>query len=51
MTDMGRDAKLWRVIPGQLELGTMDHIVHVLLGVVFLIGGFLTKADVERAVD
>lgn len=51
MADMGRDAKLWRVIPGQLELGTMDHIVHVLLGVVFLIGGFLTKADVERAVD
>jgi len=51
MADMGRDAKLWRVIPGQLELGTMDHIVHVLLGIVFLIGGFLTKADVERAVD
>ena len=51
MADMGRDAKLWRVIPGQLELGTMDHILHVLLGVVFLIGGFLTKAEVERAVD
>ncbi|HEV2914441.1 MAG TPA: DUF4383 domain-containing protein [Pyrinomonadaceae bacterium] len=51
MADMGRDARLWRVIPGQLELGTMDHIVHVLLGIVFLIGGFLTKADVERAVD
>lgn len=29
-----------------LHLGTMDHIVHILLGVVFLIGGFLTKADV-----
>jgi hypothetical protein len=51
MADMGRDARLWRVIPGQLELGTMDHIVHVLLGVIFLIGGFLTKADVDRAVD
>lgn len=51
MTDMGRDARLWRVIPGQLELGTMDHIVHLLLGIVFLIGGFLTKADVARATD
>lgn len=30
-----------------LHLGTMDHIIHVLLGAVFLIGGFLTKADVR----
>ncbi|MBV8856802.1 MAG: DUF4383 domain-containing protein [Acidobacteria bacterium] len=29
-----------------LHFGTMDHLVHILLGVVFLIGGFLTKADV-----
>ncbi|HEX5706453.1 MAG TPA: DUF4383 domain-containing protein [Pyrinomonadaceae bacterium] len=34
-----------------LHLGTMDHVVHILLGVVFLIGGFLTKADVNRATD
>ena len=37
------DARLLKVIPGMLELGTMDHAVHVLLGVVFLIGGFMTK--------
>ncbi len=30
-----------------LHLGTMDHIVHILLGLLFLIGGFLTKADVR----
>ncbi|HEY0372774.1 MAG TPA: DUF4383 domain-containing protein [Thermoanaerobaculia bacterium] len=30
------------VIPGQLELGTMDHIIHVGLGVVYLAGGFMT---------
>jgi hypothetical protein len=29
-----------------LHLGTMDHVVHILLGIVFLIGGFLTRADV-----
>jgi hypothetical protein len=30
-----------------LMLGTMDHVIHVLLGLVFLIGGFLTKADLN----
>ncbi|MFL6208115.1 MAG: DUF4383 domain-containing protein [Pyrinomonadaceae bacterium] len=30
-----------------LHLGTMDHIVHILLGVLFLIGGFMTRADVD----
>ena len=30
-----------------LHLGTVDHVIHVLLGLVFLIGGFLTKADIR----
>jgi len=30
-----------------LHLGTMDHVVHILLGAVFLVGGFLTKADLN----
>lgn len=47
----GTDTHLLQVIPGQLELATMDHIVHILLGIVFLIGGLLTKADVRAAVD
>ncbi len=29
-----------------LHLGTMDHVVHILLGVVYLIGGLMTKAAV-----
>lgn len=45
------DSMLWAVLPGTLELATMDHIVHLLLGLVFLAGGFLTKADVNRATD
>ncbi|HMF55879.1 MAG TPA: DUF4383 domain-containing protein [Pyrinomonadaceae bacterium] len=45
MAGMGVDARLWKVLPGTLELGTMDHIVHLLLGIVFLAGGFLTRAD------
>ena len=42
---MFEDSKLWKVIPGTLELGKMDHIVHCLLGVVFLIGGALGGND------
>jgi hypothetical protein len=51
MASMGVDSNLWKVIPGQLEFGKMDHIIHLLLGILFLIGGFLTKADVYRATD
>ena len=47
----GGDSSLLAVLAGSLELASMDHIVHILLGLVFLIGGFLTKADVRRAVD
>jgi hypothetical protein len=34
--------KMWNVA-GVLELGKMDHFIHILLGVVFLGGGLLTK--------
>jgi hypothetical protein len=49
--DMGMDSRLLKVIPGVLELGTMDHVVHILLAVVFLIGGLMSRADLDRAVD
>jgi len=29
------------VIAGQLELGTVDHAIHILLGIVFLVGGLM----------
>lgn len=45
------DGRLWKVIPGTLELGTADHAVHILLGIVFLAGALMTKADVRRATD
>jgi hypothetical protein len=47
----GTDSSLLSLIPGQLEFGSMDHTVHILLGIVFLIGGLLTKADVRAAAD
>src|SRR5687767_7087758 len=44
------DTYLLSVIPGTLELGTMDHIVHIALGTVFLLAGLMTRASVNRAV-
>lgn len=33
--------RMWHV--GPLDLGRIDHLIHVLLGLVFLGGGLLTK--------
>ncbi|HJR08357.1 MAG TPA: DUF4383 domain-containing protein [Pyrinomonadaceae bacterium] len=38
-------------VAGILHLGTMDHIIHILLGIIFLIGGLLTKAVYDGAHD
>lgn len=45
----GQDSRLFAPLPGILELASPDHLVHILIGIVFLIGGFLTKADIDRA--
>jgi Domain of unknown function (DUF4383) len=45
------DGRLWKVIPGTLELGTADHAIHILLGIVFLAGALMTKPDDRRTAD
>jgi hypothetical protein len=47
----GTDSRLLAVIPGQLEFATPDHALHILLGVVYLIAGLMTRRDLDRAVD
>ncbi len=43
------DGRMLTVIPDALVLGTMDHIIHILLGALFLIGGLATtKAATTR---
>jgi hypothetical protein len=37
------DAHMLKVLPGMLEFGSVDHIIHVLLGALFIIGGVTTK--------
>jgi hypothetical protein len=38
-------------VAGILHLGTMDHIIHIALGIIFLIGGLLTKAGYDTGRD
>lgn len=38
------DGRMLTVLPGQLELGTMDHIIHVLFGALYLVGGLMTRS-------
>ena len=37
------DGRMLTIIPDDLMFGTMDHIVHILLGALFLIGGLATR--------
>lgn len=48
ITHGGTDSRLLAVIPGSLEFATMDHIIHLLLAAIYLIGGFMTKAYNDR---
>ncbi|MBX9770462.1 MAG: hypothetical protein K2X29_03780 [Candidatus Obscuribacterales bacterium] len=46
MHGMVYSSHLLRVIPGVLELGTNDHVLHIFVGALFLFGGFSTpKVD------
>lgn len=33
---------LWQLVPGRFEIGTADHVLHILVGAVFLLGAYLT---------
>lgn len=39
------DDRMLELLPGQLMFGTVDHAIHVALGIIFLIGGLMTKAS------
>jgi hypothetical protein len=44
------DDRMFNVL-GLLHLGTMDHLIHIALGAIYLIGGFLTKAGYDSSRD
>lgn len=43
--------RMLTIIPNQLMLGTRDHAIHILLGILFLIGALMTRADGGRSAD
>jgi len=40
---------LWQLVPGRFELGTGDHVLHLIIGAVFLISGFLSLRGYKRS--
>jgi hypothetical protein len=42
------DSRLLKVIPNVLELGTMDHLIHVVVGMLFVIGSINVSSRVRR---
>jgi hypothetical protein len=47
---MGQGAdRMLELIAGQLMFGTTDHVIHVLLGAIYLIGGLATRTVVARS--
>lgn len=39
---------LFKAVPGHLELGTSDHVLHIVLGLIFIAGGLLTRVHLDR---
>lgn len=42
---MEADENLLRVIPNAFELGTADHVVHLILGFAFLVSAYMTSRE------
>lgn len=48
LNEGGYNEHMFRVIPGALELGTADHILHIILGAVFIVVALLTRANLTQ---
>ena len=40
------DLRLFKVIPGVLELGTVDHLFHIFVGLLYVATALATRVDV-----
>jgi hypothetical protein len=49
MPGMAADDRLFKVLPGALELGTSDHTFHILLAIVYIAAALMTKTDHDGA--
>lgn len=39
---------LWRLVPGRFEIGTGDHVLHLIIGAIFLAAAFMTLRGVRH---
>src|SRR5688572_11368101 len=44
------DDRMLTLIPDQLMFGTMDHLIHIVFGAIYLIGGFTTRTGAPARV-
>jgi len=44
----GYNDHMFRLIPGVFELGTTDHILHFIIGAVFIVAAALTRANLVK---
>ena len=49
--DMPADSKLLTVIPGWLELGRNDHVLHIVLAIVFVAAAVLARPVVRSVTE
>ena len=47
MHDMGADSKLLTVIPNVLELGRNDHVLHIIIGILFVAAALIARPVVR----
>jgi hypothetical protein len=47
----GYNEHMFRMIPGYLELGSIDHLIHVVIGAVYIIGALLTRGNMTKYVE
>lgn len=47
----GVNERMFRIIPTVLELGLIDHIVHIVIGAIYMIAAFWTRGNMTRYLE
>jgi hypothetical protein len=47
----GYNEHMFRVIPGYLELGSVDHLLHFVIGAAYLIGAVMTRSNMTKYLE
>lgn len=45
VANTAQDANLWTVVAGSLQFGTVDHVIHLLIGAAFLAGALMKQKE------